>query len=64
MIDLLVSVLIGVLVLGLVWWLIDYLPVPEPLNRIAKIIIVVIAVIWLIYVLLGLSGHAPRLGRM
>jgi len=59
MINLLVYVLVVVLVAGLAYWLIDTIPVPEPLNRVAKIIIIVIAAIALIYVLLGLTGTVP-----
>jgi hypothetical protein len=62
MISLLVYVLVVCLIAGLAYWLLDTIPVPEPINRIAKILIVVIAAIALIYVLLGLAGgDMPRL---
>jgi hypothetical protein len=64
MLELLMTVVIGLLVIGLLWWIIQMLPLPEPFGRIAQVVIVVIAVIWLIYVLMGLVGTTPRLGRL
>ncbi|MET0653663.1 MAG: hypothetical protein ABWY63_14225 [Hyphomicrobiaceae bacterium] len=63
MINLLIYVVVVILVVGLVYWLVDAIPVPEPLNRIAKILIIVVGCLALIYALLGLSGNAPVLPR-
>lgn len=61
MIGALITILVIVIVAGLVYWVLDAIPVPQPLNRFAKIAIVIIAVIALIYVLLGLGGVSiPR----
>jgi hypothetical protein len=61
MLQALIVILVIVVVAGLVYWVIDAIPVPQPLNRFAKIAIVIVAVIALIYVLLGLGGIAvPR----
>jgi hypothetical protein len=52
-------------VVGLIVWLlmflIDYVPVPAPFNRVAKIIIMVVAVLIVIFLLLGLIGEGPGL---
>jgi hypothetical protein len=56
MISTLIYLLIVFLVIGIVWWLIDYIPVPEPLNRLAKIVVVVIGALIIIAVLLDLAG--------
>jgi hypothetical protein len=63
MVELLVTLLIGLIVLGVIWYIIQLLPLPEPFGRIAQIVVVAIALIWLIYVLAGLVGGAgvPRL---
>ena len=37
MIGLLVTLLVVCLVIGLIWYVVDAIPVPDPLNRIAKI---------------------------
>lgn len=56
MLQLLIYILVVMLVIGLVWWLIDFIPVPAPLNKIAKIVVIVIGAIILIYALLSLAG--------
>lgn len=63
MIDLLIYVIVLALVIGLAYWLVDYLPVPDPLNKILKVVIMVIAVIAIIYLLMGLAGNRPVLPR-
>ena len=52
----LIYLLVVFLVIGVIWWLIDYIPVPDPLNRIAKIVTIVIGAIVLIGILLNLAG--------
>jgi hypothetical protein len=63
MLDLLIYVIVLALVIGLAYWLVDYLPVPQPLNKILKIVIMVIGVIAVIYLLMGLAGNRPVLPR-
>lgn len=63
MLNILVTLLIVAVVIGLIWWVCDYLPVPEPLNKMVKIISMVVGVIIVIYALLGLIGAAPPLIR-
>lgn len=43
-------------IFGLLWWLIGYVGLPEPFNKVARVVIAVIAVLLLINVLLGLVG--------
>lgn len=50
----LVSLLIAVLVIGLLVWLVQMLPLPEPFKTIAIAIIIVICIIWL---LTGFGGY-------
>lgn len=61
MLNTLVYLLVVCVVIGLVWWVADYLPVPEPLNKLIKVVSIVIGVIIIIYALLGLGGMAPNL---
>ena len=63
MLELLIYIIVVMLVIGIAWWLVDYIPVPAPLNKIVKIVIIVVGAIALIYALLGLSGRAPVLPR-
>jgi len=61
MINTLIMLLVVAIIIGMVWWLCDYLPVPEPLNKLIKIVSIVIGVIVIIYALLGIAGMAPPL---
>jgi|SoimicMinimDraft_4_1059732.scaffolds.fasta_scaffold1299731_1 quinol-cytochrome oxidoreductase complex cytochrome b subunit len=61
MVTALVTVLVIAILAGLFYWVIDQIPVPEPINRWAKLAIVIIAVVCLVMVLLGLGGYGPGL---
>ena len=60
MIGALLTLVIYILILGLLYWLCDYLlgifPLPDPLNRIARAILIVVLVLILISVLLNVLG--------
>ena len=57
----LIHTVILVICLGLVFfllkWLIDYCAVPEPFNKVARVVLAVAAVLCLIGVLLSLAGY-------
>jgi hypothetical protein len=54
------SFVLTIVVIGLVFWLllwlIDFVGLPEPFNKVAKVILAVVAVLLLINFLLGLTG--------
>lgn len=54
----LVWLLVICIVVSLVWWIADYMPFPPPLNKLAKMVSVVIGVIACIIVLMRLAGVA------
>ena len=56
MISMLVSLLILVLVVGVVFWILSMLPIPQPWLNVARAIIALIVLIWLISWLLPMSG--------
>jgi len=61
MVTALITILVIAIVAGLIYWVLDAIPVPQPINKFAKIAVVFVAVIALIYVLLGLGGISlPR----
>lgn len=62
MLHTLIYVLIVAVIVGIVWWVCDFLPVPQPLNKLIKVLSIVIGCIIIIYALLGLAGQAPALG--
>ncbi len=55
----LISLLIVILVLGLLIYLVDLLPLPPPFKLAARIVIVLIAILWLLQ---GVGGFNLRLG--
>jgi len=56
----LVNMLIAVVVLGLVcfllWWLLDYAGVPQPFNKVGKVLIALVAVVLLIRLIIRVTG--------
>ena len=58
MVGQLIYILVIAVIVGLVWWVCDFLPVPQPLNKLIKVISIVIAVIAIVLVLMRLGGVA------
>ena len=56
LINLIVYLLIVGVLLALVYYVLDAIPIPEPINRIVKIVIVVLACLIIILLLLQLVG--------
>ena len=52
-----VYLICGGLIVWLLHWLIGQCGIPEPFNKVARIILAVFAVLVVISVLLGLMGH-------
>lgn len=61
MIHTLIYILVIGVIIGVIWWVVDYLPVPPPLNKLLKVVSIVIGAIAIIYALLGMAG-APLPG--
>ena len=61
MFALLIQVLVLCIVVGLVYWILTMLPLPEPFGNIARVVLVVIACFALISILLGLTDFGPGL---
>lgn len=53
--------LVWLVVVGLIcyllWWLIGYMGLPAPFDKVARCVLALVAVVLLINWLLGLSGH-------
>lgn len=56
MLALLINILILCIIVGVVWWVLTQIPLPEPFSWIVRVVVVVIACIALIYMLQGLAG--------
>lgn len=59
MLSLLVYIIVGLIVVGLLYYLLTALPLPPPVKQIGTVIIVVLACLWLIGVLLNGIGVMP-----
>jgi hypothetical protein len=59
----LVHIIIQLMIVGgvcwLLFWLVGYIGLPEPFNKVARVIVAVFAVLFLINMLLGFSGGTP-----
>ena len=60
LLTLLVTIVIAGLIFGLLWWFIGVCALPAPFDKVARILVALVAVIFLINLLMGLSG-APLL---
>jgi multisubunit Na+/H+ antiporter MnhB subunit len=57
MINILITLLVVAIIVGLIWWVCDYMPVPEPINKIVKLIAICVGVIIIVMALLGIAGY-------
>jgi len=57
LIDLLVQLVVGGLIFWLIWWFVSWVGLPEPFNKVAKVIIGLVGLLFLINILLSISGH-------
>jgi hypothetical protein len=57
----LISLLVTVIVIGLLYYCVTLLPLPEPFKRIAVVIFILIAIIWLLG-FVGVWGPQPYWG--
>jgi hypothetical protein len=59
MITLLVYLIVIVIVMALGWWILEQLPLPDPINRIVRVLFIVVCALVIIFFLLSLVGVAP-----
>lgn len=57
LVGLLITLVIAGLIFWLVWWFIAYVALPEPFNKVARVLVGLCALVFLISMLLGVSGH-------
>ena len=50
-------IIIAGLVFSLLWWLVNYIGLPEPFAKVARVVLAIAAVFVLIAVLMGLAGY-------
>lgn len=57
MINGLVTLLIIGIILGAIFWTIDWIGIPQPFNKGLKAVVILVGLLVLIDFLLGLTGH-------
>ena len=58
LLHLLIQIIIVGLVCFLLWWLIGFCGLPAPFDKVARVIVAIIAVIFLLNIVMGLGGAA------
>ena len=53
LLNLVIVVVVAGLIFWLVWWFIDWVGLPEPFNKVVKVVIGLVALVFLIKILLG-----------
>lgn len=62
LLNLVILVVIAGVIFWLIWWFIDYIGIPEPFNKVVKVLVGLVALIFLIKILLGvIGGHGLAL---
>lgn len=56
MLYILIHILVALIIFALVYWVFTQLPLPPPIANIARVVLVVLFCLWLIYELLGVAG--------
>lgn len=57
MLALLIQIVIALVIVGVILWALTQFPIDATIAKLIRVVIVVFAVIWLLYVLTGLLGH-------
>jgi VIT1/CCC1 family predicted Fe2+/Mn2+ transporter len=56
LLGLLVTLIIAGLIFYVLWWFVGFLGLPQPFDKVVRVIIALVAVVFLINLLLGLTG--------
>jgi hypothetical protein len=58
-----ITLIVAGLIFGLLWWLIGYCGLPQPFDKVARVVLAIIAVLVVIGILLQLVGGTPIFTR-
>jgi len=53
----LIDIVAALFMVGVILWALTQFPIDATIAKLIRVVIVVFAVVWLLYVLLGLTGH-------
>ena len=54
----LLQILVSLIVIGLLLWVVNMLPIEANIKQIIRVVMIVFVVIWILYMLMGMSGPA------
>jgi hypothetical protein len=57
LLSLLVTLVIAGVIFWLIWWFVGYIGVPEPFNKVIRVILGLAVLVFLINILMTLGGH-------
>jgi predicted secreted protein len=57
----LIQIVIGLVIVGLVLWAVQQIPMDPAIARIIRVVIIVCVVVWLLYYLASFLGGLPAL---
>jgi hypothetical protein len=60
---LLLQLVAALVIVGLILWALTQIPMDPTIAKIIRVLVIVCVGIWLVYVLLGMAGSGPILGR-
>ena len=55
--SLLITLVIAGLIFYLIWWFLGYIGLPAPFDKVARVVVGLAALIFLLDLLMGMSGH-------
>lgn len=60
MLALLIQIVIALVIAGVILWALTQFPIDATIQKLIRVVIMVFAVIYLLYVFTGLLGHGPH----
>lgn len=58
-VSILVYLIVAGLIFGLLWWLVGYCALPQPFDKVVRVVLAILAVFVIIGALLSLAGGTP-----
>ena len=59
LLTLIIWILVAGLIFSLLWWAINHFPIPDPFRMVAQGILIILAIVVLIYLLMGILPPFP-----
>ncbi len=59
LVTLLIYIVVLALIFWLIWWFIGYVGLPEPFNKVARVLIGLLAFVLMLYLLIGILPAFP-----